>query len=76
MLYANDLVETFEGLMAKMAVWKNGLEPKRLKVDMQKTKFMISSSDLCTLQTSGKYPCALCRKVAGQSSVFCTGCSF
>ena len=79
MLYANDLVilaETFEGLMAKIAVWKNGLESKRLKVDMGKTKFMISSRDLHTLQTSGKYPCALCRRVVRQSSIFCSGCLF
>ena len=51
----------FEGLMTKMAIWKNGLEPKGLKVKMEKTKVMISGRDLCTLQTSGKYLCAVCR---------------
>ena len=47
MLYADDLVilaETFEGLMAKMTVWKNGLESKGLKVNIGKTKVMISGS--------------------------------
>ena len=41
MHYADDLVilaETFEVLMMKMAVWKNGLESKGLKVNMGKTK--------------------------------------
>ena len=41
MLYADDLVilaETFEGLMTKIAVWKNGLESKRLKLNTGKTK--------------------------------------
>ena len=49
MFYADDLVilaETFEGLMTKITLWKNGLESKRLKVNIGKTKFMISSRDL------------------------------
>ena len=57
MRYADDLVilaETFEGLMTKIAVWKNGLESKGLKANMGKTRVMISVRDLHTLQTSGK----------------------
>ena len=29
-----------------------------------------------TLQTSGKYPCAVCRKGVGKKSIFCSVCSF
>ena len=79
MLYAGDLVilaETFEGLMRKMAVWKNGLESRGLKVNMGKTKLMISGRDLHTLQSSGKYPCAVCRKGVRKNSIFCSGCLF
>ena len=79
MVYAYDLVilaETFEGHMTKMAVRKNGLESKGLNMNMGKTKVMILGRDLHTLQTSGKYPCAVCRKGAGKKSVFCNGCSF
>ena len=79
MLYADDLVilaETFEGLMTKMTAWKNGLESKGLKVNMGKTKVMISRRDLHTLRTFGKYPCAVCRKGGGKNSIFCSGCSF
>ena len=79
MLYTDDLVilaETFQGLMAKMAVWKNGLESKGLKVNMGKTKFMISGRDLSTLQTSGKYLCAAYKKGFRKNSIFCSGCSF
>ena len=43
------LVETFDGLMTKMSVWKNDLELKGLKVNMGKTKVMISGRDLHTL---------------------------
>ena len=41
MLYAGDLVilaGMFEDLMTKMTVWKNGIESKRLNVNMGKTK--------------------------------------
>ena len=59
-----------------MAVWKNGLESKRLKVNMGQTKIMISGWDLHTLQTSGKYPCAICKKGVGKNWIFCSRCSF
>ena len=59
-----------------MAVWKNGLESKGLKVNIGKTKVMISGRDLYTWQTSGKYPCAVCRKGVTNNSIFCSGCSF
>ena len=79
MLYADDLVniaEMFESLVTKIAVWKNGLESKGLKVNMGKTKVMILGKDLHTLQTSGKDPCTVCRKSVGKNSIFCSGCSF
>ena len=72
MLYADDLVilaETFGGLMTKKAVWKNSLELKGLKVNMGKTKVMISGRDFHTLQTSNKHSCAVCRKGVVKSSV-------
>ena len=78
-LYANDLVilaEIFEGLMTKIAVWKNGLESKVLKVNMGKTKIMVLGRGLHTLQTSGKCPFALCKKDARKNSIFCSGYSF
>ena len=43
---------------------------------MEKTKLMIPGRDLHKLQTSGKYPCAVCRKGVGKNSIFCSGCLF
>ena len=37
---------------------------------------MISGRDLHTLQTSGKYSSAVCRKSVRKNSTFCSGCSF
>ena len=79
MLYAGDrviLAEMFEDLMTKMALWKNGLESKGMRLNMGKTKVMISDRDLHTLQTSGKYFWAVCRKGVGKNSIFSSGCSF
>ena len=78
-LYAKDLVilaEMFEDLMTKMAVSKNGLESKGLKININKTKVMTSGRNLHTLQTFGKYPCAICRRGVRINSIFCSGCSF
>ena len=41
---------------------------------MGKTNFLISSRDLHTLETSSKYPCAVCRKGVRKNSVFYSGC--
>ena len=60
----------------KYGVWKNGLESKGLKVNMGKTKVMILGRDFHTLQTSGIYPCTVCRKGVGKNSVFCSRYSF
>ena len=79
MLYADDLVilaEMFEGLMTKMAVWKNGLDSKGLKLNMGKTKVMTLGRGLHTLQTCGKYLCVVCRKSVGKNSIFCCECLF
>ena len=59
-----------------MAVWKNGLESKGLKVNIGKTKVMILVRDLYALQTAGKYPFAVSREVVEKNSIFCNGCSF
>ena len=48
--------------MTKILVWKNDLESKGLKVNIRKSKFMISGRDFLSFQTSGKYPCTVCRK--------------
>ena len=49
---------------------------KGLKMNIGKTKVMVSGRGLHTLQTSGKYPCAVCRKGVPKNSIFCSGCSF
>ena len=78
LLYADDLVisaETEEGIKMKLNKWKTVMETKGLRVNMGKTKIMVSRVNLQTLKDSGKYPCSVCRKGVGSNSIYCAGCS-
>ena len=77
-MYADDLVisaETEEGLKMKLNKWKTEMEAKGLRVNMGKTKIMVSGVNLQTLKDSGEYPCSVCRKGVGSNSIYCAGCS-
>ena len=74
LLYADDLVisaETEEGLKMKLSKWKTEIEVKDLRVNMGKTKIMVSGVNLQTLKDSGEYPCSVCRKGVGSNSIYC-----
>ena len=54
LLYADDLVisaETEEGLKMKLNKWKTEMEAKGLRVNMGKTKIMVSGVNLQTVNT-------------------------
>ena len=67
--------ETEEGLKMKLNKWKTEMEAKGLRVNMGKTKIMVSGVNLQTLKDSGEYPCSVCRKGVGSNSIYCAGCS-
>ena len=77
LLYADDLVliaESMEELVEKFNTWKEGIESKGLKVNMGKTKVMVSGRGIVPPTTSGKWPCSVCRKGVGNNSISCTSC--
>jgi len=61
-------------LLYRLGEWKKHLEAKGLRVNMGKTKVMISGKDLHSLRDSGKHPCGVCRKGIGRNSILCSGC--
>ena len=76
-LYADDLVllaDTMDELLSKLGNWKKHLEAKGLRVNMGKTKIMISGKNLHSLRDSGKHRCGVCRKGVGSNSILCCGC--
>ncbi|XP_048579357.1 uncharacterized protein LOC125560947 [Nematostella vectensis] len=78
LLYADNLVissDSLDTLLAKLRIWKQGLESKGLRVNMSKTKILMSGPDLNSLRDSRKFHCAVCRKGVRSNSIFCSGCS-
>ena len=55
-------------------IWKEAMEKKGLRVNAGKTKVMICGTGLDLLQSTGEYPCAVCRTGVGNNSIYCNGC--
>ena len=60
-------------LVRKLLTWKEAMEEKGLRVNAGKTKIMICGTGLDLLQSSGEFPCAVCRTGVGSNSIF-KGC--
>src|SRR6056300_1728659 len=78
LLYADDLVlisDSLDGCVNKLKVWKEGMERKGLRVNLNKTKFLISGPGLDVLQDSGACPCGVCRRGVGANSILCPRCN-
>ena len=77
LLYADDLViiaDSLEECVRKLELWKGGMEKKGLRVNMKKTKFLITGPGLDKLRDSGAYPCSVCRSGVGANSIECSQC--
>ena len=78
MLYADDLVivaKTLEELETRYSAWKNSMESKGLRINLDKTKVMLSGVQNGPVFSSGQYPCAVCCKGVASNSIFCTYCN-
>ena len=74
-LYADDLVfiaESLEECVRRLLTWKEAMEKKGL--NPAKTKIMICGTGLDLLQSSGEFPCSVCRTGVGSNSIFHNGC--
>ena len=76
-LYADDLViiaDSLEECVRRLLIWKKAMEKKGLRVNAGKTKVQACGTGLDLLQSSGEYPCAVCRTGVGNNSIYCNGC--
>ena len=76
-LYADDLVlmaDSMEELMRKFDRWKSAIEKKGLKVNMSKTKIMVSGEEGERV-VSRIDPCGVCDKRVKANSILCTLCN-
>ncbi len=68
------MAESEQELIVKIKLWKTGMEEKGLRVNMGKTKVMVSRIRHGQAENSGKYPCGVCRKGVASNSIRCTKC--
>ena len=70
------MADSLEECIARLKVWKEGMERKGLRVNMKKTKLMVSGPGLDLLRNSGAFPCAVCRSDVGVNSIQCSQCMY
>ena len=76
-LYADDIViiaDSLEECVRRLLIWKEAMKKKGLRVNAGKTKVMICGTGMGLLQSSGEYPCPVCRTEVGNNSIYCNGC--
>jgi len=76
LLYADDLVlmaESMDELISKINRWKESMERKGMKVNVAKTKVMITGVKMGK-EVRCKWPCGVCGKGVGNNSVKCVMC--
>ena len=78
LLYADDLVlmsETIKGLRSKFIKWQEAFESKALKVNLGKTKVMVSGGITKNGMSKRKvFLCGVCSLRAKANSVLCLQC--
>ena len=76
LLYADDLVlsaESKEAVEQKFMEWKSPLESRGMKVNVGKTKLMVTGKKAEVIR-SGMYPCGVCGRGARANSILCSSC--
>ena len=77
LLYADDLVLTAESkseLEQKFRAWKSHMEGRGLKVNVAKTKYLITGDEEAEPVEMGRYPCGVCGRGVGVNSRLCIRC--
>jgi len=66
------IAETEEELIKRLNEWKDNVASKSMRVSMNKTKVMISEERQKVRQKAVRWPCGVCSKGVGSSSLQCT----
>ena len=68
------MAQSKEELREKILQWKECMELKGLKVNIEKTKVMRSGNSGGEIVKTGRWPCAVCGKGVGAKSIQCNDC--
>jgi len=75
LLYADDFVviaETEDRLVKRLIEWNNSVENGGMRVNMNKTKVIISEECQKVMQKAARWPYGVCGKGVGNNSIQCT----
>jgi len=76
-LYADDLVvvdETEDDVTKRLHEWKDNVENRGMRVNMNKTKVMINGECRKLMQKAVRWPCGVRVRGVGSNSIQCTSC--
>ena len=68
------IAETEAELIKRLKEWKDNVDSKGMRVNMNKTKVMISVERQKVRQNAVRWPCGVCSKGVGSNSLQCTSC--
>jgi len=77
LLYADDLVviaETEEDLINRLNESKDNVQRRSMRVNMNKTKVIISGERQKPMQKAARWACGVCGRGVGSNSIQCTSC--
>jgi len=66
--------EAEEQLIKRLNEWKDNVESKGMRVNMNKTKVMINGERQKVRQKVVRWPCGVCSKGVGSNSLQCNSC--
>ena len=76
-MYADDLVviaEKEDDLIKRLNEWKDSMENRGMRVNMNKTKVMISGECQKQVQKAVRWPCGVCRRGVSSNSIQSISC--
>jgi len=68
------IAETEEDLIKRLNEWNDNVKNRRMRVNMNKTKVMISGERRKPVQKAARWPCDVCGRGVGSNSIECTSC--
>ena len=78
LVYADDLVltaETEEEVLEAFEGWRVEMEARGMRVNLDKTKVMVTGKGTNHIIQSGRWPCGCCGRGVGVNSILCLQCN-
>ena len=63
------IAETEDDLIKRLNEWKNNVENRGMRVNMNETKVMISGERQKLMEKAARWPCGVCSRGVGSNSV-------